>query len=76
MRRVQEQGAQIVTFGCAQYPERLKEIYDPPPVLVGAGKCRELLGRASIAVVGTRHPTQYGTGMAEMLARDLAARGC
>ena len=31
--------------------------------------------RPSIAVVGTRHPTPYGTGMAEMLSRDLAHRG-
>ena len=33
-----------------------------------------LLSRPAIAVVGTRHPTPYGTGMAEVLARDLAAR--
>src|SRR6202041_3703295 len=32
----------------------------------------KLLTRPSIAVVGTRHPTPYGTGMAEILARDLA----
>ena len=31
--RVAAQGATVVTFGCAEYPERLKEIYDPPPVL-------------------------------------------
>jgi len=34
----------------------------------------ELLSRPGIAVVGTRHPSTYGAGMAEMLARDLAAR--
>ncbi|HKF21155.1 MAG TPA: DNA-processing protein DprA, partial [Candidatus Angelobacter sp.] len=28
-----------------------------------------------IAIVGTRHPTPYGIGMAERLASDLAARG-
>jgi DNA processing protein len=33
-----------------------------------------LLSRPAIAVVGTRHPTPYGTGIAELLARDLAAR--
>jgi DNA processing protein len=38
--RVAAQGATMVTFGCAEYPERLKEIYDPPPVLVGAGAMR------------------------------------
>ena len=67
------QGATIVTFGCADYPERLKEIYDPPPVLWVRGDVRQLT-RPSIAVVGTRHPTPYGSGIAEMLSRDLAVR--
>jgi DNA processing protein len=71
-RRVAAQGADIVTFGCPQYPEQLKEIYDPPPVLWIHGDAR-LLARPSIAIVGTRHPTPYGSGVAEMLARDLAA---
>jgi DNA processing protein len=72
--RACDQGVQLVSFGCAQYPERLKEIYDPPPVLWVRGDAR-LLAKPSIAIVGTRHPTPYGTGIAEMLARDLAARG-
>jgi DNA processing protein len=71
--KVAAQGASIVTYGCAEYPERLKEIYDPPPVLWVKGDVK-LLSRPAIAVVGTRHPTPYGTGMAEMLSRDLAVR--
>ncbi|MDR3772360.1 MAG: DNA-processing protein DprA [Terracidiphilus sp.] len=71
--QVTAQGATIVTFGCPEYPERLKEIYDPPPVLWVRGDA-SLLSRPAIAVVGTRHPSPYGTGVAEMLARDLAVR--
>ena len=71
--RVVAQGATIVSFACPQYPERLKEIYDPPPVLWVRGDA-SLLSRPSIAVVGTRHPTPYGSGIAELLSRDLAAR--
>ena len=71
--RVAEQNARLITFSCPEYPERLKEIYDPPTVLWLRGDAR-LLSRPSIAIVGTRHPTPYGSGMAEMLARDLAAR--
>ena len=56
------------------YPQRLLEIYDPPPVLWVRGDA-SLLNRPALAVVGTRHPTPYGTGMAEMLSRDLARRG-
>jgi DNA processing protein len=71
--RVAAQDATIVTFGCAAYPERLREIYDPPAVLWVRGDVR-LLSRPGIAVVGTRHPSPYGAGVAQMLARDLAAR--
>ena len=71
--KVAAQGATIVTHGCPEYPERLKEIYDPPPVLWVKGDAK-LLSRPAIAVVGTRRPTPYGTGMAEILSRDLAAR--
>lgn len=66
-------GAAIVSYSCAEYPERLREIYDPPPVLWVRGDVN-LLKRPAIAVVGTRHPTPYGSGIAEMLSRDLAAR--
>lgn len=67
------QGARIITYSCPDYPERLREIFDPPPVLWLRGDSR-LLSRHAIAIVGTRRPTPYGSGMAEMLARDLAAR--
>jgi len=70
---VAAQGATLVCHSCPDYPERLREIYDPPPVLWVRGDV-ELLSRPAIAIVGTRHPTPYGTGVAEMLARDLAAR--
>jgi DNA processing protein len=56
------------------YPPRLKEIYDPPLVLYVRGD-PEVLRQPGIAMVGTRHPTPYGSGMAERLACDLAAQG-
>jgi DNA processing protein len=71
--RVVAQGATVLTYGCPEYPERLKEIYDPPPVLWVRGPAT-LLSQPSIAVVGTRHPSPYGSGMAEILSRDLALR--
>jgi DNA processing protein len=70
---VSAQGATLVMYTDAEYPERLREIYDPPPVLWVRGAV-ELLARPAIAVVGTRHPSPYGAGMAEMLSRDLAVR--
>jgi DNA processing protein len=69
--RMGEQKGVILTYADEGYPERLREIFDPPPVLWVLGEVK-LLARPSIAIVGTRHPTPYGTGMAEILARDLA----
>ena len=56
------------------YPAQLKQIYDPPLILYVRGTV-ETISQPGIALVGTRHPTPYGSGMAERLACDLAARG-
>ncbi|MDP9050825.1 MAG: DNA-processing protein DprA [Acidobacteriota bacterium] len=72
-KRVAEAGGTFLTREDAAYPERLLEIYDPPAVLWIRGDAT-LLARPGIAVVGTRQPSPYGTGMAEMLSRDLANR--
>ncbi|WP_089410278.1 DNA-processing protein DprA [Granulicella rosea] len=73
-KRVAEAGGCFLTPSDAAYPDRLLEIYDPPAVLWIRGDV-PLLQRAGIAVVGTRQPSPYGAGMAEMLSRDLTNRG-
>jgi DNA processing protein len=73
-KRVRAEGAALLAYSDEAYPERLREIFDPPPLLWIRGEVR-LLSQPAIAVVGTRHPTPYGAGMAEMLSRDLALRG-
>jgi len=64
----------VISMEDSSYPPRLKEIYDPPLILYVLGD-EEVLTRPGIAMVGTRHPTPYGSGMAERLACDLAAQG-
>src|ERR1051326_3051011 len=67
-------GIQVLCREDALWPARLNEIYDPPLVLYVRGSA-QALSRPGIAIVGTRHPTPYGLGMAERLACDLAAHG-
>ncbi len=67
-------GATVIVLGDAQYPKRLLEIYDPPLALYLKGNA-DAIDRPGISIVGTRHPTPYGMGMAERLACDLAAHG-
>src|SRR3984885_4515607 len=73
LKRVAEAGGSVLTPEEEAYPERLREIYDPPAVLWIRGNV-ELLAKPGIAVVGTRQPSPYGAGMAELLSRDLANR--
>ena len=73
VRRVSEVGGSVLTPADEAYPERLREIYDPPSALWIRGNV-DLLARPGIAVVGTRSPSPYGAGMAELLSRDLAHR--
>jgi DNA processing protein len=73
MRRTLEAGGSVLTPEDEAYPDRLRQIYDPPTVLWIRGNV-QLLARPGIAVVGTRQPSPYGSGMAELLSRDLANR--
>ena len=72
--RASAAGLHLISMHDPFYPPRLKEIYDPPLVLYVRGN-PEVLTQPGIAMVGTRHPTPYGSGMAERLGCDLAAQG-
>ena len=74
LSQAQAAGIRLLTWDEPQYPQRLREIYDPPPLLHVRGNI-ELLDRPLISIVGSRRPTRYGNQMAQRLARDLADRG-
>src|SRR5206468_2764483 len=59
-------GVQVLTIDDAMFPGQLRQIYDPPLLLYVRGNAG-VLAESGIAMVGTRHPTPYGTGMAERL---------
>lgn len=72
--RAKELGVTVVPISDPRYPQRLREIYDPPVVLFARGRV-ELLQSPMLGVVGTRRPTQYGIAVAEKLSGDLAMAG-
>ena len=74
LARARDASITVLSMDDPLYPRRLKEIYDPPVVLYVRGDA-EVLNSPGIAVVGTRHPTPYGSGMAERLSCDLAGQG-
>ena len=67
-------GAELVPIHDDRYPARLREIYDPPPMLFARGRV-ELLSTLMLGVVGTRRPTAYGTAASARLSQDLATAG-
>lgn len=73
-QKIRENGAQLIAISDSRYPEALRKIFDPPPVLFAKGRV-DLLSSVSLGVVGTRHPTPYGVAAAERLAGDLARAG-
>lgn len=69
-----KKGARIVAYDDPSYPQALKRTYDPPCLLYMMGNAYKE-DCPAVAIVGTRHPSQYGTAMAETLGRDLAYSG-
>ena len=65
----------LLTIQDAGYPNRLRNIYDPPCLLYVRGRLPAFDDEASIAVVGTRDCTPYGISSAEKLGYGLAAGG-
>jgi DNA processing protein len=73
-QKLAEAGAVMIPLTDSRYPARLKEIFDPPPLLFVRGRT-ELTGELVLGIVGTRRPTAYGTAAAARLAKDLAGAG-
>jgi len=73
-QKLAEVGACVIPLTDPRYPVRLKEIFDPPPLLFARGRV-ELMKELSLGIVGTRRPTAYGIAAATRLARDLAGAG-
>ena len=65
----------LLTIQDAEYPGRLKNIYDPPCLLYVKGRLPAFDEEVAVAVVGTRDATPYGISCAEKLGYGLARGG-
>jgi len=74
LKRIEEFGCRVVIQTDPEYPELLRQIYDPPIVLYVKG---DLLpkDKNAIAIVGSRMTTPYGTESARKLAYQLGYVG-
>jgi DNA processing protein len=74
LKRIQDFGCHVLTQDDENYPELLKQIYDPPIVLYVKGSLTEK-DKNSVAVVGSRMTTHYGIEVARKLSYQLAYIG-
>lgn len=65
----------VLTLQDIAYPERLRQIEEPPCVLYVKGQLPQMDDELSIAVVGAREATPYGEVAARRLAKELAQQG-
>ena len=72
--QIQSKGIQVITWQDEVYPQRLKEIEQPPPVLYLRGELSTDDAWA-VAIVGTRRVSPYGRQVTEEIASFLAASG-
>lgn len=68
-------GYNIVCFDDDEYPQKLKDIYNPPCVLYVWGRLPSFDDKLSIAMVGTRKATQYGVMTSHVLSASLSKLG-
>ncbi|MDR1132298.1 MAG: DNA-processing protein DprA [Oscillospiraceae bacterium] len=68
-------GISILCFQDAVYPQRLRNIFDPPVVLYLRGRLPAVDETAVVGVVGTRKATLYGVHMAKKLGFELTKGG-
>lgn len=74
LRRVREFGCNLYIQADPEYPDSLRQIYDPPIVLYSKGQLSDK-DRNAVAMVGSRRTTHYGQETARRLAYQLAYVG-
>ena len=75
LERCQKLNFHLLTLQDANYPERLRNIYDPPCLLYVRGQLPPLDEEIVVSVVGTRKCTPYGVTCAERISYGLATGG-
>ena len=64
----------IISINDNQYPEILKQIYDPPISIYVKGN-KEILNNKNLAIIGCRDASSYGKSAAKYFAYNLSKEG-
>lgn len=75
LEKCHEHNITVISYQDVSYPQRLKNIYDPPVTLFVKGRLTTMDEQAAIGVVGTRKATPYGIKMARKMGYELTKSG-
>lgn len=75
LSRCEEQGLSFLTIDSESYPERLKNVFAPPPVLYIKGTLPDIDRLPLVSVIGTRKASPYGLKMGRELAAGIVRCG-
>lgn len=80
LKRASHLGVDIISIVDNRYPQALRQIFDPPPVIYVMGDlpkqvCMSYEHLRSVAIVGTRDASNYGLDISRQMAKDLANAG-
>jgi|GEM_PF-841740 len=74
-RRIEARGLEVLGVCDARYPGLLRQIAQPPPVIVCSGRSLEALSTPAVAMVGSRRASRQGLSTAFEIARGLGELG-
>ena len=74
IEKLKEVGAKFTTLFDEEYPQQLKNIFLPPLILYYYGEFKKE-DKNSVAIVGTRRPTNYGKNIAVKISAELTQQG-
>lgn len=70
---IKRKNIKYITIFDKEYPENLKNIYDPPALLFYIGNIR-LINNKSISIVGSRNPSSYGIKESYNISKELSSK--
>jgi len=65
----------FITYNDEQYPDALRNIFEPPAVLFFEGELSLLKTQSILAVVGSRKADRYGASIAKEYSKSLSETG-
>lgn len=75
MKDAEREGIHVLSINDSQFPDALKSISDPPLLLYVRGNTACLQPEISVAVIGTRKPTDFGRKVGERISQKFASKG-